>query len=210
MLGIMWDSQATTTQDIDIADVNTMPIGITNREIDLAAALKESELGVFEVPALELKSPSTSFKLHNVALQVDLLTPLHGKPSHKPVLLRHLKTYAQPLRFLDYLLEEIQPAIVAAKAGILVYVPTPARYAFHKLVISNRRPAYWQTKASKDIRQAEQIFLTLLQLRPGDITAAFEATQKQPVAFTQAMSKSWKKLSTNLRQRMLEETNIEL
>jgi len=58
-----------------------------------------------------------------------MLTPLIGKPSSKPVLITALNTYAEPMRFLDYLLVDTQSAILIARAGILVNVPTPARYA---------------------------------------------------------------------------------
>jgi len=208
MLGVTWDSQATTTQDIDIADINVLPVGLKNQSVDLQTALLESELGIFAVPALDRKSPSTSFKVRNEALQVDVLTPLQGKTSSKPVLLKNLNTFAEPLRFLDYLLEDIQPAIVVAKSGILVNVPTPARYAFHKMVTASRRSTYWQSKTGKDIRQAQQLFAALLDLRPGDIVIAWEAVQKQPAAFKKAVKQSWKKLGGEVQQRLISEAGI--
>ena len=37
------------------------------------------------------------------------------------------------MRFLEYLLEDRQVAAIAFRSGILVNVPTPARFALHKL-----------------------------------------------------------------------------
>jgi hypothetical protein len=79
------------------------------------------------------------------------------------------------VRFLEYLIENAQPAVLVAKAGILVNVPTPARFALHKLVISNRRAAAFQVKARKDIDQAEQLLLVLLRHRPGDLRQAWDS-----------------------------------
>jgi hypothetical protein len=208
LLGVRWDSHAIATQDIDIADTNTLPVGLIDKNVDLQKALLESELGVFAIPALDRKSPSTSFKVRNEALQVDILTPLHGKTSSKPVYLSNLNTYAHPLRFLDYLLEDIQPAVAVTKAGILVNIPAPARYAFHKLMTASRRPSYWQTKSSKDISQARQLFTALLDLRPGDITLAKDAINKQPDAFKKGVKDSWKKLGEDIQLRLKKETGI--
>ena len=167
-------------------------------------------MGVFAIPALDRKLPSTSFKVRNESLQVDILTPLHGKISSKPVFLRHLNTFAHPLRYLDYLLEDIQPAVAVTKSGILVNVPAPARYVFHKMMTASRRPSYWQTKSSKDIAQARQLFIALLELRPGDISLAWEAVQKQPGAFKKAVKDSWKKLDKITQKRLNKEAGIKL
>jgi hypothetical protein len=58
-------------------------------------------MGFFEVPALNPKSPSTSFKLRGQEFKVDLLTPLEGPNTSKPVHLPHFKTFAHPMRFLE-------------------------------------------------------------------------------------------------------------
>jgi len=54
-------------------------------------------------------------------------------------------------------------------------VPDPARFALHKLWISTRRPVHEQTKARKDLRQAGDLLELLLEDRPGDVQAAWEA-----------------------------------
>jgi len=80
----------------------------------------------------------------------------------KPVLLQGAGVYAEPLRFLDYLIKEPQEAVVLTRNGVLVSVPQSARYALHKCVIYQYRRD--DAKREKDLLQAESI-LTVLEDR---------------------------------------------
>ncbi len=202
MLGVKWRSETTRTQDVDIAAQRHVVIGIADRKVNLRQALIDSELGFIEVPALDRKAPSTRFRIKGKQLSVDILTPLAGRASSKPIHLAALDTYAEPVRFLDYLLEESQPAVVVAKAGILVNVPSPARYALHKLVAAERRMPAFQTKTKKDIQQAEQLIETLARDRPGDLRSAWKAAGRQPSKFTQQMRGALAKLSKETQKAL--------
>ncbi len=205
MLGVRWQSEAARTFDIDVANDYRLIVGVKNQVIDLKKALLQSGMGIFEIPALNRKHPSTSFSVQGRQLKVDVLTPLIGAPVENPIYLKSLKTYATPIRFLDYLLEDVQSAVVIAKSGILVNIPTPARYALHKLVINQRRPAAMQTKARKDVLQAEQILTILLEERPGDILLALEATASQPKMFQKQLRQGINKLTNNNNKKTLME-----
>ena len=181
MLGVQWQSEITRTHDIDIASDNHIVVGLRNEPVDLKQALLDADMGFVEVPALDRKSPSTRFRIQGKQLSVDVLVPMPpGKPMSEPIFITALNTYAEPLRFLDYLLEDVQPAVVVARAGVLVNVPSPARYALHKLATSSRRPAAVQTKTLKDIAQAEQLLTVLFEDRPGDVRIACDAAKRQP------------------------------
>lgn len=203
MLGVEWASETTRTQDVDIAAEYRLLIGVPDRQVNLRQALMESELGFIEVPALDRKSPSTRFRIKGKQLSVDILTPMLGRANAKPIHLASLDTYAEPVRFLDYLLDEAQPAVLVARAGILVNVPAPARYALHKLVICERRIAAFQTKTKKDAYQAEQLILALLRDRPGDLRRAWQATAKQPGKFMQQLRAGLARLSKETRTELL-------
>jgi hypothetical protein len=183
MLGVRWDTETTRTQDIDVAAEQHFVIGIANRPIDLRQALAESELGFVEVPALNRKAPSTKFRIRGQQLSVDILTPMVGRTATKAVHIPSLQVFAEPVRFLDFLLADAQPAVVIAKAGVLVNVPAPARFALHKLVISERRIAAFHGKAQKDLAQADQLLRCLAEDRPGDLRLAWKAAQAQPPKF---------------------------
>lgn len=199
MLGVKWASETTRTQDVDIAAAYRLLIGMPDRKINLRQALMESELGFIEVPALDRKSPSTRFRIKGKQLSVDILTPMLGRPTAKPIHLASLDTYAEPVRFLDYLLADAQSAVLVARAGVLVNVPAPARYALHKLVISERRIAAFQTKSKKDVYQAEQLIAALLRDRPGDLRHAWKAATEQPGKFMQQLRAGLIRLSKETR-----------
>ena len=71
-------------------------------------------------------------------------------------------------------------AAVVGGSGILVNVPLPAQYALHKLWVAKNRPVSDQTKARKDIAQAQQMMEVLLADRPEDIEGAVIAMQSRP------------------------------
>ncbi len=75
---------------------------------------------------------------------------MRGPTEDAPADLPALGTGAQPLRFLDYLIYHEQPAAILYGSGALVNVPDPARYAWHKLIISQRRMVN-REKVRKDI-----------------------------------------------------------
>lgn len=202
MLGVTWPTKITQTHDVDIARDNHIILGLRNEPVDLKQTLLDANMGFVEVPAFDRKSPSTSFRIQGKQLSVDILTPMIGKPASKPILITALNSYAEPLRFLDYLLDDIQPAIIVARAGIVVNVPSPARYALHKLVASARRPPALQTKTIKDIDQATLLLNVLLEDRPGDIQSAIDAAREMPEKFLEQMKSGLKKLPDDLGSKL--------
>lgn len=177
MLGVRFDQQALRTQDVDIAQDRSIGIALSQETwpLNVERSLTGSGLGFSPVPGFDPRQPSTSFKIRGRDLRVDFLTPLIGPESGKPVYLPGLGVAAHPLRFLDYLIENPAQAVVVGGSGVLVNVPDPARFAFHKLWISKKRPVSEQTKAAKDLRQAGSLLEVLLADRPGDVSAAWEA-----------------------------------
>lgn len=184
MLGVAWASGA-GTQDIDLAADNHYKLALPRPRspINLKQAILDSGMGFFEVPALNRKQPSTSFKIRGRDFIIDVLAPMKGRESARPVHLTDIGTYASPLRHLDYLLEDLQPAVLLYEHGIMINVPSPGRFAIHKCAISQKRPPAFATKSLKDRSQAEQVFQALLETRPADITLAYESAKTRGDAF---------------------------
>lgn len=204
MLGVEWDTALIHTQDIDLASENQINLAIREDAPDVKSVLLNSDMGFFEVPALNVKSPSTSFKIRGQFFHVDLLTPLLGPDNSSPVKLKHFKSYAHPIRFLDFILNDAQIVVIPFRAGVLANVPSPARFAFHKLVVSQRRPAAQQAKAKKDIMQAEMLFNVLLDDRPGDIWTACDVLGNMPDKFQAQLIQGLSKLDKNIQARLYE------
>lgn len=169
MFGYKFPFETSKTADIDLS----ISIGVTKETTDLKTAILESGLGFLEIPALDRKAPSTSYKIRDSEVKVDLLTPLiNGPDTAKPLYIKSLKSYASPLRFLDYLIKDPISAIVVSGKGIFVNVPQPARYAVHKLVLSVRRSSSNQVKAIKDLNQAVCLLEILSLDRPTELYPA--------------------------------------
>jgi hypothetical protein len=170
LLGVRWTSAARTA-DIDIA--SDLDIVLAS-PADLVGALDATGLPFHAVPSLAADAPSTSFKVRRKELRVDILVPLIGKPTSGAVRVPGLKVYGVPMRYLDYLIEKPTDVALPCRRGLLVPIPSPARFAVHKLIVSQKRPAFEHNKRTKDIAQAGQLFTVLADARPGDISDAWE------------------------------------
>lgn len=197
MLCVRWEKPAAQTLDIDIAHSQSISIASPDDE-GIQGILDEAGMGVLPVPALNAKHSSTRFRLRNRDVTVSLLTPMLGKPSGKPVLLSGLNAAAEPVRYLDYLLDNSQPAAVPISDGLLVRAPDPARFALHKLAVSQRRQAAFAAKSRKDIAQAAAVLEVLSDLRPGDVIAAGESARLQGERFVNQILVAAKRLDDGL------------
>ncbi len=178
LLGVRWSGGGMRTDDIDIAGEATLAVAVPSVGADVPKVLESLEMGFFPVPGLSPRHSSTSFKLRGKALRVDLLTPQKGTRTN-PIPVSRFRTAAQPLPYLGYLIEQPQPAALVAGSGILVNVPSPARFALHKLLVACSRPATQQAKSNKDLDQAAQLIEVLSEDRPGDLALAWEALGAQ-------------------------------
>jgi hypothetical protein len=90
--------------------------------------------------------------------------------------------------------------------AVLVTVPAPARYALHKLLVSQTRSAVQQTKAGKDLQQAALLLEVLAEDRPDDLAAAGAAFRaggdtvvKKVLRAADAAHKRWKEADAGVR-----------
>ncbi|MHB8836096.1 MAG: GSU2403 family nucleotidyltransferase fold protein [Candidatus Methylomirabilia bacterium] len=179
LLGASWSGAALRTLDIDLAARATMDIALPHLEGDLPGVLDQLEMGFLPVPPLDPRQPSTSFKVRGAGLRVDLLTTVSGRRKTGPVPIPRLHAAAQPLPFLDFIMEHPVRGAVVNGGGVLVNVPNPARFALHKLIVAGERDAFMHSKREKDLRQAAQLLSLLVDERPGDIRIAWEEIQRR-------------------------------
>lgn len=173
VLGVRW-AGSFRTQDVDIAADPRLDVAVPGLSADLPSPLENLQMGFLPVPGLDPSAPSTSFKVRGQALRVDLLTPATRTQS-QPVSLPRFAAAAQPVRFLDFLIESPIRAAAVDGGVVAVNVPEPARFALHKLIVAGERPAVMATKRDKDLSQAAQLLEVLDEDRPGDLTLAWEA-----------------------------------
>jgi len=162
---------AYSTEDIDIARAAALALEQPPSE-GLLGMLKDSGIEFVEVPALERRSPPTSYKQRGRShFHVDLLVASPNE-TFPIVPVPELKAHATGLPYLDYLLAESQPAMLMAREGCCaVRVPLPERFAVHKLIVSRLRNERG-TKSEKDVLQASVLVAALAETHPGAIEDA--------------------------------------
>jgi len=181
-LGVEFDEAALRTQDIDIAQEPDLAVGLVHGTKFGSAGerLLGSDLGIQPIPALDPRSPSTSYSIRSRNLRVDFLVPACGSQKSKTVFLPAFGLSATPLRFLEFLVESPIQTVVIGSRPVLVNVPDPARFALHKIYSAIARPAAFQAKAAKDLRQASSLIEVLAEDRPDDLAWAWQALQTYP------------------------------
>jgi hypothetical protein len=187
VLGVRWSGLAQQTHDVDIvgrsSSERSLALAVPDLQVDLPRALERLQMGFLPVPPLDPKQPSTSFKVRGSPLRVDVLAPARQRGNESPMFIAALNVAAQPLPHLEYLTAGADRAAVLDGGSVLVNVPAPARLAIHKLVTAQSRPLVAQSKAVKDLLQAEALLEILLEDRPGDLALAFEGVQQTSGAF---------------------------
>jgi hypothetical protein len=199
MLGVKWHDTMVRTEDVDIAQDYRIAVALAREgeEIDLRQALGDP---LPKFSALSPDEPATSFRVRGTTVEVEVLTPLVGKERKGSIHIDTLKVAATPLRFLDYLIEDTQPGAVLGGRGVLVNVPRPGRFAFHKLIVASRRArgSMGVTKAPKDRAQAGALLRVLVADLPGEITLAWKELARRGKAWVTAAGSSLARLDEDL------------
>lgn len=171
MLGVRWvDSER--TEDVDAGSVSiALP---TNVELSTDEAIKSLGMGFLPVRNLRAASGATYLNPREPEFRLDFLTTLHrggDKPFNHP----RIGVTMQPLPFMEYVLEDLQQAVVfAGDTVVLVNLPSPARYALHKLIILGERTGAFTTKSAKDLRQAGALLAHLKETTKSDVDRAWK------------------------------------
>lgn len=172
MLGVSWNADTMATSDVDVAAEKNVSIAIPQVDSDIPATLESLQMGFFPVPRLSHKEPSTTFAVRKSRMRLDILTPSIGG-SESPVFIKRFNCAAMPLNYLGYLIEAFIPAVLPDTEPVLVNIPQPARYAMHKLIVSQVRDISTDAKRAKDLYQAFQMLSLLKEEHPFDLKPAW-------------------------------------
>ncbi len=201
MLGSKLPVSVLQTGDVDIAQFKNVSVAVNDRTAPALDILKEADKTFRAVPTIH-GVRVTSYAAKG-GLRVDFLTPNQGRDTDKPQRLPALQTDAQPLRFLDFLIRDPEPAIILHGAGIYVNVPAPQRFAVHKLMIARRRRA-GAVKRDKDVRQAEALFSLLLKRRRHELKSAWEEAYKRGAEWRRLLGEGLDDLTPELRKDLVD------
>lgn len=171
MLGIRLSAASVQTGDVDVAQFRNVSVAVEETAPAILDALKKADPSFRAIPHLRNPLSATSYAA-KAGIRVDFLTPNRGPDTDAPARLPALGTDAQQLRFLDFLIREPEAAVVLHGAGVYVRVPSPQRFAVHKLIVARRRNL-GAAKIDKDVRQAEALLDVLSQKHPAELKAAW-------------------------------------
>lgn len=189
MLGVKFGGTAAMTEDLDLSQFLSISMEIKDETPPLLEILQQVDKTFRAVPDMAEGHRTRAYR-NRSGFRVELLVPNRGSDDYegRPVALPALgHTDATPIRFLDYLIYQEAQAVVLHKAGILVNVPQPARYAVHKLIVSARRGA-GNPKVRKDIEQAGTLFRALEETRHSyEVKEAWDEAIKRGESWREAL-----------------------
>jgi hypothetical protein len=180
MLGVHWKS-GWRTNDVDVAHAgkNVSLALAENAKADMHDAITSLEMGLLPQKSLA-SGPGATYITAKKDVRVDLLTTAGRKDD--AYLYEPLNVRLQPLKFMEFSLEHTaQTALISGEQVVLVNIPSPMRYAMHKLVIMGEREEAFRTKIAKDAGQvAALVEYGLLRSRTALKAAATDLMSRGP------------------------------
>lgn len=172
LLGVRLPGAIMQTGDADFAQFHSIANAVDDSMPSILDVLREVDPTFREVPHRNDGRYTTQYSARS-GYKVEFLTPNTGSDDYtdRPTTMPALgATAAQPLRFLDFLIYEPVRAVLLHGAGVPVLVPSPERYAIHKLIVAARRltDRDGSAKSRKDVEQATEIMLAMVQTRQTD------------------------------------------
>jgi hypothetical protein len=194
--GYLFPSASYTTNDADLSLAEFVP---GKDEEDIESILKRANPTFKPVWHPDDKLPK-AFRSSD-GFTVDLLTR-KGR-SEAPVLVKELGCAAMPLSFQEYPVEETIETVALYGTGVLVRVPTPIRFAVHKLIVAQRRKATERAKKQKDLTQARELMDIFLRIDEAALQEALDEARNRGKSWKNAINASLKEIGREARQGAL-------
>ena len=200
MLGVRFPHAILQTEDVDIAQFQNVSVAVEELIPPVLDLLKSVDETFRPVPHMHEKTVASY--VAKGGLRVDFLTPNEGGDTDIPQPLRAFQTDAEPLRFLDFLIHEPESAVLLHNAGIYVLVPSPQRFAVHKLIVSRRR-RQGAAKRDKDVKQSAALLEVLNDKTPYELKSAWEEAYRRGSTWQNLLSEGLGSISAPTRDRVL-------
>lgn len=176
LLGVHLPATLSRTGDLDVGQFESIAIAVEDHiDRDLEAVLRTVDPRFEAIPDSMGGRRTLRYALRvggDEVFSVDVLSPLRGPDRPQIGALPALRSDAQRLRYLDFLLYQEVNSVALHGAGIPINVPDPTRYALHKLIVAQMRridSPRSQAKSRKDIDQAGALIGVLARQRPDDL-----------------------------------------
>lgn len=179
LLGVSW-VMPERTQDVDFAHAGkSLSIALPSSiHLDTDNAIRSLNMGLLPISGLADKAGATYLNPREPEFRLDFLTPLYRED--EPYVHERLGVTLQPLKFMEYSLEDVQQAVIfSGEKAVIVNVPDPARYALHKLLIYGERKGAFRAKLEKDLKQAASLLVILKERYPSSVEDAWSDLTKR-------------------------------
>jgi hypothetical protein len=165
-LGMLPKDELAKTEDVDVAAPRAVSM-ITGGGESLTTSLE----GVGLRPIAGPDDPHPVRWETEDGIVLDVLTPRRrgGTPTVRH---RGLGLRAQAVAFLEFSLVDPIDAVVLYREGIPVRIPSPERFAVHKLIVASARTGTHRAKSEKDLAQAAWLITALAEARPFELAEA--------------------------------------
>lgn len=196
MLGVKWGS-GDQTHDLDFAHAGkNLSVALhSDLSVDVKGAIDSLNLGFLPVSNFAGKSGATFLNPKNPEFRLDFLTTIH-RGGETPYVHAQFGVPLQPLRFMEFSLENIQQAVMFfGKYAVLVNVPDPARYAVHKLIITSERAGSFAAKLDKDYKQVACLLSVLMESSPISVETAMQDAASRGPAWRKNLASGFKVFS---------------
>lgn len=157
LLGVRW-SDGAATLDVDFAHAGkNISVALpADLRIDVHSALESLEMGLLPIAQFNGKAGTQYRNPEDQELRLDFVTS--ATRSGKPVNMPELNLALEPLKFMEFSLQDTTQGCVVSRTGAcVVNLPAPERYAVHKLIVFGERPVTERTKSTKDLLQAASL-----------------------------------------------------
>jgi len=209
LLGVRLGGSALQTGDADFAQSHAISASVEDTLPPMLDVLRKIDSTFREIPSQTDSRRSFAFE-NKDRYRIELLTPNTGSADHdrKPTPMPALGgAYAQPLRFLDFLLSDPVRSVMLHRSGISVTVPAPERYAVHKLIVASRRQADGNgtLKRDKDVKQAEILMEALIGTRRhAELAEVYVEAWKRGPSWRDGIAKGMSFMNEKLLQQIMD------
>ena len=197
IVGSYLTASALMTNDIDLSVAEFVA---SQKEEDLQKILMRADPTFKPHWSRDDKRPK-AFKASN-GFSVDILTS-YGRGRRSPIEIASLGCAAQALSFQEYPADETIEAVVLYGTGVNVRVPSPLRYAIHKLIVAQQRAPTSIAKKRKDLAQARELIDIFIETDPDALQDTLDDARARGRSWKTAINASLTELGRQVKQGQL-------
>lgn len=196
VLGARWTGHDQTS-DVDLgwSDKNISIALPASPKADLHDALSTFESGFVPASIMGKGIGAAYHSSKDPDFRVDFVTTL-SRSGPDARLIEALNVTAQPLPFMEFSLEAPIQAVVLDRRGraVLANVPPPARYAIHKLIVTEHRGPAHRGKIAKDLAQAATLVAWFAAHEPAALAEARADAMERGPSWRKSLKAGWARL----------------